>query len=535
MNIVEYLRTKLENSPLIVEAIKNADVKKATDLISKCLMKKNIYTLPMVRDLSLEGEPGKKIGIVFWTESNLACVAIWDILNLASINTLAFTSDFDKLNISWINNEDFTFDVSVETHGANLVQVSKLIERVLSGAVALDKIAIRDEIRDNALFESEDSDEESLDENIEGMDSADVSQFGEYDLFEDEGDSGEELLTEAHDTLLRNLRQRRQQLTVKINYNKKKGRDTTDLESELASIRSQIIDVTASANSNVSASLIAGDEVDTYENQFSLRVSPEERFEDMKSYIYNVITGIRPLALLCGAPGVGKTFRVMQAIHGQNMVRGKDYKLLKGKCTPTALYKALFEFKDEGKLVVFDDCDSIFKDDDAINILKAAFDSSDERVVTWNVSTPIICDDTALAEAHPDDFVQDSKGRWCYPKEFEYKGGGIIVTNYQAGQIDSAIRNRALICDLDFTTDEILDIIRSIGPKIKPDSISQGARERALKYLEELANSNAPVELSIRSFTLCAGLFDSNASESAIKRRIQEQMRLQYMRGGKKY
>lgn len=535
MNIVEYLQARLEGKAFVTEAIKNTDVKKATDLISEYLLKKKIYTLPMVRDLSLEGEPGKKIGIVFWSESNLACVAIWDILNLASIKTLAFSSDFDKLNTAWINNADFTFDVSVETYGANLVQVSKLIERVLSGNVALDKIAIRDEIRDNAMFESEGSDEEMLDEDLDSED-ADVSQYGEYDLMEDE-ESDDELLTEASasDTLLKNLRQKRQQLTVKINYNKKKGRETTDLESELASIRSQIADITASTSSNVGASLIAGKEVDTYEDQFSLKASPEERFGDMKSYIYNVITGIRPLALLCGAPGVGKTFRVMQAIHGQNLERGKDYKLLKGKCTPTALYKALFEFKDEGKLVVFDDCDSIFKDDDAINILKAAFDSSDERIVTWNVSTPIICDDTALAEAHPDDFIQDAKGRWCYPKDFEYKGGGIIITNYRAGQIDTAIRNRALICDLDFSTDEILELIRSISPKIKPDSISQKARERALAYLEELADKGAPVELSIRSFTLCAGLFDSNASETAIKRRIQEQMRLQYMRGGKKY
>ena len=129
----------------------------------------------------------------------------------------------------------------------------------------------------------------------------------------------------------------------------------------------------------------------------------------------------------------------------------------------------------------------------------------------------------------------DNKGRFFYPKELETKGGMIIITNMNAGQIDTAIKNRALLCDLNFTTDEVLDIVRKLSPKIKLDVLSKESKEKALAYLQELADKKAPMEISIRSFTLVAGLYSSNAPEAAIQRRIREQMKLQFARGGKKY
>ena len=134
-----------------------------------------------------------------------------------------------------------------------------------------------------------------------------------------------------------------------------------------------------------------------------------------------------------------------------------------------------------------------------------------------------------------DDFEQDAKGIWRYPKNFEYNGGVIIITNMNAGQIDTAIRSRALICDLNFTTAEVLDLVRDLSPHIAPEILSPEAKERALHYLEELADSGAPMEISIRSFTLCAKQYMSNAPEKAIERRIKEQMKLKFLRGGKRY
>lgn len=294
----------------------------------------------------------------------------------------------------------------------------------------------------------------------------------------------------------------------------------------------------------VVTTLLHDNDTETIEGSFEeeIKATPEERFDDMISYIYNVISGIRPLAVICGAPGVGKTFRIMQAIKqtkskidtGNVMTHGVDYGLIKGKSTPAHLYSMMHDFKNEGQLLILDDADEIVKDPTAINLIKACCDSSDERWVSYGTSRP---PEMSEEQAFKCDDAEgpDNKGRFFYPKEFETKGGMIIITNMNAGQIDTAIKNRALLCDLNFTTDEVLDIVRKLSPKIKPDVLSKESKEKALAYLQELADKKVPMEISIRSFTLVAGLYSSNAPEAAIQRRIREQMKLQFARGGKKY
>ena len=50
-----------------------------------------------------------------------------------------------------------------------------------------------------------------------------------------------------------------------------------------------------------------------------------------------------------------------------------DWAHIKGKASPLSMYTALFKYKN--KIIVFDDCDSVFKNKDSVNILKSALDS----------------------------------------------------------------------------------------------------------------------------------------------------------------
>ena len=104
-----------------------------------------------------------------------------------------------------------------------------------------------------------------------------------------------------------------------------------------------------------------------------------------------------------------------------------------------------------------------------------------------------------------------------------------------AGQIDTAIRSRAMICDLNFTTSEVLDLVAQLSPHIAPELLTPASKERALDYLRRLAESGAPMEISIRSFILVSKLYLSDAPAEAIERRIREQMKLKFARGGRKY
>lgn len=486
------------------ESIRSRDIEKAIGLMTSYLKKRKIYTVPVIHEMSIDGKP--KLGVYVFNANEEGALFVWDLSQSAQVETVMFTKNFNEAYNAAYNNGQFTFDVLIEAKGANTVQMLKLVDSVLTGKTAMNGSDIRAKIKDAQLFETKVISEKS------------------------------KVITEAKDPHIADLERKKANMYQRIRDAKKKGRDFADLQSQYDAILAELNDARLSIRSNVTVSSTTDADVESAQEFFEdeERATPEERFADMKNYIYNVIAGIRPLALLCGAPGVGKTFRVMQAVKGSGKEQNRDYKLLKGKITPSALYTALHDFKNEGQLMIMDDCDSVFKDPDAINLLKAAYDSSDERWVTWGISSPITMP-AELAEQCDDAVYNEAKGRWEYPKEFLYEGGGIIITNFNAGQIDTAIRNRALICNLSFTTDEVLDLIEGLAPKIKPDVLSVAAKDAALKYLRELARKGAPVELSIRSFTLCAGLMMSDADDKAKKRMINEQMKLQFARGGKKY
>lgn len=488
----------------IHEAVRSRDIEKAIGLISSYLCKRKIYTVPNIFNMTINGK--NKLAVYVFNEKAEGGLFVWDLAASAQVEAVMFTKDFNEafLTSHYPDNATHNYDVYVEAKGANTVQMCKLVEAVLTGKIAMKPEAIRAQIKDAQLFEST--------------------------IFT------EKVVTEAKDPHIAELERKKGNLYQRIRDAKKKGKDTSDLQTQYDQLAAELAEARVAIQGNVPVTATTNKEVEEVNNFFEdeERATPEERFDDMKNYIYNIIAGRRPLALLCGAPGVGKTFRVMQAVKGTGKEHNRDYKLLKGKCTPSALYTALHDYKDKGKLIIMDDCDSVFKDGDAINLLKAAFDSSDERWVSWNISSPIPMP-TELAEVCDDAVWNELKNRWEYPKEFLYEGGGIVITNFNAGQIDTAIRNRALICDLSFTVQEVLDLIRGLAPKIGVGTVSTEAKERALEYLQELADKKAPVELSIRSFTLCAELYMSDAPEKSIKRMINEQMRLQFARGGRKY
>jgi hypothetical protein len=116
------------------------------------------------------------------------------------------------------------------------------------------------------------------------------------------------------------------------------------------------------------------------------------------------------------------------------------------------LYAKLFQFKDRGNVVVFDDCDSVFFDDLSLNILKAALDSSKRRWISWNTDSRLL-----RTEGIPD--------------RFEFCAGAVFITNIKFEHVRSkklrdhldALESRCHYIDLQMdTTREKLLRIRQI-------------------------------------------------------------------------
>ncbi len=285
-------------------------------------------------------------------------------------------------------------------------------------------------------------------------------------------------------------------------------------------------DLECSVKKNVSVSSSIPGAAEAQKKIEIAKSDPKTAFKEMQLYVKMVIKGIQPAVILCGAPGIGKTFRVKQQLKAAGYTMTAD-NTVKGKCSPRQLYLTLYNNKGKGDIVLVDDADSLVgpkAPEDCINILKAALDSTadDEgRLVSYKVS----------GELKDDEGVP-------VPKSHYNKCGMIVITNYSVGQIDTALRNRAFTQSLDFSTKDLLQIIREIMPNIESNHLSMTSKAKAMNYLEKLVEEGKPIEVSCRSFITCARIYENAEDDEALQlaeKMIAEQMRNSAMRGGKKF
>ena len=69
------------------------------------------------------------------------------------------------------------------------------------------------------------------------------------------------------------------------------------------------------------------------------------------------------------------------------MRESHEFVHFKGRATAAGLFVTLYENCD--KIIILDDCDSVFKDADAVNILKGALDSYDTRNISYITTKPL--------------------------------------------------------------------------------------------------------------------------------------------------
>lgn len=285
-------------------------------------------------------------------------------------------------------------------------------------------------------------------------------------------------------------------------------------------------DLECSVKKNVSVSSSIPGAAEAQKKIEIAKSDPKTAFKEMQLYVKMVIKGIQPAVILCGAPGIGKTFRVKQQLKAAGYTMTAD-NTVKGKCTPRQLYLTLYNNKGKGDIVLVDDADSLVgpkAPEDCINILKAALDSTSDdegRLVSYKVSGEL----------------KDDEG-FPVPKSHYNKCGMIVITNYSVGQIDTALRNRAFTQSLDFSTKDLLEIIREIMPNIESNRLSMTSKAKAMNYLEKLVEEGKPIEVSCRSFITCARIYENAEDDEALQlaeKMIAEQMRNSAIRGGKKF
>lgn len=249
-------------------------------------------------------------------------------------------------------------------------------------------------------------------------------------------------------------------------------------------------------------------------------ISAKELFDDLKRLTQMVVKGARPSLVVIGGPGVGKSYDILETIKTMGLGRGGDYVIVKGKAAPLDLYKSLF--LNNGKLIVFDDTDQVWKDDDSISILKAALDSSKVRQINWvsnrtqNVTHMTDEERSDFEASVRDDYTVDPQSKSKFPSQFDFGGRIIFISNLEREQLDEAIINRSMFIDMTLTNDQAFERIEQIMDNISSPNdfeITKKIKMDVLDFLKEQAASKKMKYISVRTFVGALGVASSGDPE----------------------
>lgn len=227
----------------------------------------------------------------------------------------------------------------------------------------------------------------------------------------------------------------------------------------------------------------------------------KERFEILSLLTKaSVAKNIRAM-VVTGAPGVGKTYTVEQILNHQ----AKDkHEIVRGTLSAINLYMLAYQYRHAGNVIVLDDADDIFHDEDALNILKVLCDTSANRTVSYR------------KEAHQ---LKEAD----IPQSFEFNGAMIFISNVDFQKfVDEgknkfaahmgALMSRSLYLDLQIHDRKSLGVwvghIAQSGRIFDREEVPQNLRQPILNFIKD--NRDDLRELSIRTLMKLCGLAKDN-------------------------
>ena len=213
-------------------------------------------------------------------------------------------------------------------------------------------------------------------------------------------------------------------------------------------------------------------------------IDPAIMFANIERLTKMVGKGIQPSLVITGSAGTGKTHLVKSTLAGMGLRESFEFVHFKGRATAAGLFVTLYENCD--KIVILDDCDSVFKDADAVNILKGALDSYDTRSISYLTTKPL----------------KDEFGSHL-PRTFEFTGKIIFISNIAQSSLDEAIRSRSFVADVDLTKKQMFARVEQLMDKME-SGIPAAAKTQALDLMKELEAEFEGVDINLRSFIKAA-------------------------------
>ena len=205
--------------------------------------------------------------------------------------------------------------------------------------------------------------------------------------------------------------------------------------------------------------------------------------------------------VVSGAPGIGKTFTVEQVLENERNAR---FTVVRGTLSGVNLYKLGYEFRNPGNVIVLDDADGIFNDEDALNILKALCDSSDNRRVHWLKESHALKEDEVPQQ-------YDFHGAMIFISNIPFqdmvdRGGGKLIPHFEA------LLSRSLYLDLMLHDRQAIALwvrhVATAGKLFRREGVSEAIGAEILTFIDTHRDNLR--ELSIRTLMKGCALAKGN-------------------------
>ena len=171
------------------------------------------------------------------------------------------------------------------------------------------------------------------------------------------------------------------------------------------------------------------------------------------------------------------------------------------------MYMLLYQHN--GKMIIFDDCDSVFQDDNAVNVLKGALDTSKVREIAWTSAIPL-----------------KSPDKSPIPKRFDFTGKVIFISNLPKRKIDPAIRSRSFVLEVALSKEDMITRMWSLLSKVQLPSgifVSGTIRRKAMNMIVKAAEKDTNIDLNMRTLIKAISIVNKIADESVAERLIRQQ------------
>lgn len=211
-------------------------------------------------------------------------------------------------------------------------------------------------------------------------------------------------------------------------------------------------------------------------------------FAGLQRYIEFIIDKKANALILCGPPGMSKTYTTRRTFYFKGLKPRVDYVIEKGSTLGLAsTYSLLYE--NRKRILVLDDFDTPLSDPDTVNLLKAITDTYTKRIVS-------LPREKVLGQGGAGEEEITIKA----PDKFEFKGQVIIITNLKKSQIDPALLSRAPAYEVNFDTKTVLDSLTKLMKYSNPQVDMKYKRE-VYEYILKLYSRDRNINVNYRAWS----------------------------------